>query len=213
MHRAGVSAQREPGMTDDMRKLLETRPAHEVHRRNLCGGFDFCREACIEHSAADDDRDELLTVQPVAERSEIFGRPAFVRPVRADGQHDIRVGHIRSGLLHDACREVFIPRRDVHGEHDLVHTAAQFACRIEIALDDMTLRVRTDDRTAYLVAAFAHIAGTKPHGRLGQIRNGRRFEKSLQVKRRIVLILLQPAFERPKIRQEPAQGFEFLFFK
>ena len=140
----------------------------------------------IDGAAAHEHGDELLLIEPVAERGELILRPTLIRPVRAHGEHDVRPVHGHVRLLKEGAGNALLALRHLQGKLHLVHATADGARHIKITFHDMPLRVRADDGARNLVAELTHIAHAELHGCFGQIRDGRRLEETLQVQHGII---------------------------
>ena len=86
-----------------------------------------------------------MVVEPVAEHGKVPVRPALCRPTGADDEHDIGVVHIGTGLGDDLARELLLALGHADWQADFPDLAADGARRVEVALDDVVVAVRTDD--------------------------------------------------------------------
>ena len=137
MHGARIAAQHQPCILQDIGKLHEIGPAHQIDRRDFHLHLNLCRPLGIQRTAAHDDGDRLFLVEPFGKLGKIPRRPTLIGPVRAHGEYDIGILHARAHLAHDTARAFLLPLRHFHGEDDLFHTAAKFPRNIQIPLHDM----------------------------------------------------------------------------
>ena len=95
------------------------------------------------------------------------------------------------------------------------HVAADGADDVEIAFDDVALRMRAADGARDVVAAFAHVDGAElaAFRRFREIRDGSGFEEALEVEHEVVAAALDGALERAEMMKEAADRAESLLFK
>ena len=196
-------------------ELLEAHAADEIDGRDLRRALDARGRLGFDGAAANEHGDAPLLVEPVRECGEVLRGPAFRRPARAHDERDVGIFHARARLREERLRRLLRALRHAKRHAHLAHRATDGARDVEIALDDMRLRVRPDDRRRDELAALAHVphAVFPPLRRGSEIGDGRRLEEPLQVEHGIVAARLQLLLERSELPQEAAQGAEFLFLE
>ena len=213
MDGAGVAAEDEGGAREDVRELLEARAPDEVDGRYLGERFDAAHEAFVEATAADEDGDDLLAVEPIGEHGEVFRRPALVRPVRADGEDGEAARFVHALGREQRVRRSGFSGGDVDGEAHVLDAAAEGARDVEVALDDMPRGVCAPHGAAHIGGAFAHIHRAEAQLRARLRDDGSRLEEPLQIERRVVPARAKLMAEGAKLFEEAAHGAKALLLK
>ena len=86
-----------------------------------------------------------MVVEPVAEHGKVPVRPAFCRPAGTDDEHGVGIRHIGTGLGDNLARQLLFALGHADRQADFPDLAANGARRVEVALDDVIVAVRTDD--------------------------------------------------------------------
>ena len=106
---AGIASQAQFGLLEDAGELLEVCPAHQIHGRDFCIATDFGGPLLVHRPAAHQDGDDLPVVELVRQLGEVFGGPALVGPVGADGKYGIGIVHAGACLGKDPPGKVCLP--------------------------------------------------------------------------------------------------------
>ncbi len=210
---AGVAAEDEGGAREDVRELLEARAPDEVDGRHFGECFDVAHEAFIEASAADEDGDNLLAVEPIGEHGEVFRRPALVRPVRADGENGEAARFVHALGGEQRVRRNGFSGGDGDGEAHILDAAAEGARDVEVALDDVPLGVRAPHGAAHIGGAFAHVHRAEAQLRARLRDDGSRLEEPLQIERRVVSARAKLMAEGMELFEEASHGAKALLLK
>lgn len=145
MRRARVAADDGRRLLEEIGELLEIELADEVDRRDVHLGRDLGGFLRLDGATADEHGDDAVVVEPVTEHGKVPVRPAFCRPAGTDDEHGVGIRHIGAGLCDDLARELLLALGHADGQAHFLDRAADGARRVEVALDDMVMTVRTDD--------------------------------------------------------------------
>ena len=213
MYGPRIAAEDERGTRKEMCELLEVRPPDEIHGRDPRRRHDVGGNRRIEMPPANEHGNDMRLIEAVAERGEVLRRPALVRPVRPDGKGDKRPPLRHALALQQHLRRHAVTIRDGDGKTHCIHTAADGACYIKIALDDVSVCVRPAHRAAHTVRALAHIRRADALPRSRRIDDRCRLEEPLQIERDIIAARAQTAAQGRIFTEESADAAELRLFK